>query len=131
MKHPNDLVITGTGVVTAQAVGLAAHWQLISEGRHKSSPSDYSLRQFKAAEHISDRRMLKGISVADAIGLAAIVNLCSDGALESDTYAPERVGLYVGAPPASLSSHEPYLEAMAATRGSDGRLCATDFGKAC
>ena len=110
MSHlPQDLVITGFGAVTASAVGLDAHRQLLESGAVKTAASDYSLASFKPGPHIADKRMLKAVSSVDAIGLAAIEGLAKDMGYKPGLYPAERVGLYVGAPPATSFDNEAYV----------------------
>src|SRR5690606_16381825 len=73
----------------------------------------------------------KAVSSADALGLVAIEGLKKEVKWEPRPYAPERTGLYVGAPPASAFDNEFYVDAMETTRGPDGRLDAGAFGEAC
>lgn len=128
-NQTDDVVVTSIGCVTKGAYGLAAHWQLAREGTVRTTAESYSLADFKAAPYLSDRRMLKAVSAADAIGLAAIEGAKKEFNAPSATYAPERIGLYVGAPPASAFDNAFYADAMDASRDADGRASIKAFGK--
>lgn len=130
-QSSQDLVVTGFGAVTAQAVGLDAHSQLLKDGATKTTTSEYSMAAFKPAPHITDKRMLKAVSPVDAIGLVAIEGLAKDMNYKPGLYPAERVGLYVGAPPATSFDNEGYVEAMNQAKDRDGRCSAKDFGKTC
>ncbi len=130
MNH-EEIVITGAAAVTSKAIGLEQVKQLALNGGQKSTADDYSLKDFKAAPHITDRRMLKAVSNVDAIGLAAIEGLCKDLGYRQGMYPAERIGLYVGAPPATAYDNEPYMEALAQANDRDGKASAGIFGKHC
>ena len=127
----NDVVITGCGAVSAAGFGLDAHWQRLGQEGRPLPRAARTLATFKAAPYLSDRRMLKAVSAADAIGLAALEGLVKDLGGRPNCYGADRVGLYVGAPPASVFDNEPYGEAMGAARGADGHCDVTAFGATC
>jgi 3-oxoacyl-[acyl-carrier-protein] synthase II len=128
----DDVVVTGLGMVTAGGAGLERHWELLRAGETKARAVDYSLASFQAAPHLSDRKLLKSVSKADAIGLAALEGLRKDAGFTAGTgYEAGRVGLYVGAPPASAFDNEPYVGAMEASRDGSGPCSIERFGETC
>lgn len=128
-NRADELVITGAGIVTSS--GYGDHWPVFRAGEEKTSAAAYSLSNFKAVPYLSDRRMLKAVSSFDAIGLAALEGLLKQMHFSHGLYAKERIGLYVGAPPASTFDNEPYVEAMEASRLADGQYSPSAFGKSC
>jgi len=84
---------------------------------------------FKAAPYLSDKRLLKAVSEADAIGLVAIEDLKKtfSESLQEDSY---RNGFYVGSPPASAFDNQFYFESMEAAR-RDGKSSVREFGATC
>ncbi len=129
-----EIVVTGVSAVTARAIGLEEIKGLLagqSVGSTDHDDSQYSLKDFKAAPHISDRRMLKAVSNVDAIGLAAIEGLCKDLGYKQGMYPAERIGLYVGAPPATAYDNEPYMDSLAQSKDREGKSSAALFGKNC
>jgi 3-oxoacyl-(acyl-carrier-protein) synthase len=128
-RHDHDVVITGLGTVTALGVGWDAQWAAMTQD--SGAALGRSLQEFQAAPHVTDRRMLKQVSKADAIGLAGIENLCKAIDYKQGAVAADRIGLYVGAPPASAFDNEPYMDAQQAARDSYGRPSVRAFGKTC
>ena len=124
----NSVFITATGVVTKKGVGLDAHSQYWTSEQPVSSGL-YELTGFKAAPHMSDKRLLKAVSEADAIGIVAIEDLKKSfaGSLQEDSY---RNGFYVGSPPASAFDNQFYFEAMEAAR-QGAKSSVTEFGATC
>ena len=126
MNHGlDDIVVTGMGIATARGFGLNAHWEMLRDGVEPCAETDYSMKAFDAAKHLPDRRLLKAISTVDAYGLAAIASLKAGTSLGSHTFDSERVGLYVGAPPASAFDNEYYADAIVAA-GEGG---VREFGR--
>ena len=93
MNTANDVVITGLGLVSGAGTGADAQMDLITG---KIARSERSLESFRAAAHLSDKRMMKAISHSDSIGLAAVELLRKDAGWETVKAAPERIGMYVG-----------------------------------
>jgi 3-oxoacyl-(acyl-carrier-protein) synthase len=129
------VVVTGVGAVHAKGTRVEEIKKAILGDQRLGSAAPghdkLDLQDFKAAPHITDRRMLKAVSNVDAIGLAAIEGLCKDVEYKQGTYPAERVGLYVGAPPATSYDNEPYMDALKASKDREGRVSATIFGKNC
>jgi 3-oxoacyl-[acyl-carrier-protein] synthase II len=128
MTLANEVVISARGFVTGAGVGTAAQMARISAA---PAAPELSLAAFKAAPYLSDRRMLKAISHADSLGLAAVEVLKKEAAWDAMQAAPERIGLYVGAPPAGASDNALYMDAQVAARDSDGRGTLAAFGRTC
>lgn len=126
-----EVVITGASAVTSKALGLNQIKELAKNGGQKATAEAYSMKDFKPAPHISDRRMLKAVSNVDAIGLAAIEGLCKDLEYKQGMYPAERIGLYVGAPPATSYDNEPYMDSLSQSRDREGRPSTVLFGKNC
>ncbi len=125
MTPSTELVVTGLGVVSSAGFGLPAHWQAVTDPVPRKA-EDYHINAIEVRDYISDRRMLKAISPLDGIGLAAIVGLKKHMQLSPGLYHPDRIGLYVGSTPSSLTSLEPYLDAM--RDGAHGFVSERDFG---
>lgn len=119
----DDVVVTGLGLVSGAGTGLTAQLDFLTG---KSGAATRSLAAFRAAPLLSDKRMMKAISHADAVGLAAIELLKNDADWESIPKTPERIGMYVGAPPAGASDNAYYMDAQRAAAGS-----IKAFGKTC
>lgn len=124
----NPVFITASGVVTNKGVGLDAHRQWWTSEQPVTG-ARYDMAGFKPAPHLSDKRLLKAVSDADAIGIVAIEDLKKTFAesLQEDAY---RNGLYVGSPPASAFDNQFYFESMEAAR-RDGKSSVTEFGATC
>ena len=124
----NSVFITASGVVTNKGVGLDAHrpWWTSEQSTNGST---YDMTGFRPAPYLSDKRLLKAVSDADAIGIVAIEDLKKSfaGSLQEDSY---RNGLYVGSPPASAFDNQFYFESMEAAR-RDGRSSVKEFGATC
>ena len=115
MSNANELVISGLGAFSSRGYGLDAHWHALTDPPENMRREDYFLSGVQIRDYITDRRMLKAISTLDGIGLASILGLKTDLKYEELSYDPYRVGIYVGSVPSSLTSIEPYLEAMSST----------------
>lgn len=122
----DDLVFTASGLVTAAGLGEATHWQRLSTG---NVVADSNLLGFNPAPHLPDRRVLKAVSRADAIGLAALGLLLRERNYKPGLYESERIGLYVGAMASSAFDNEPYMDAMQAAKGTDGQVDIVKFGQ--
>lgn len=123
----SDVVVSGLGVVTALGVGWDAQW--LAMCTDKKADQSRSLQDFQAAPHVSDRRMLKQVSKADAIGLVGLESLCQNVGFKPGGVSAERIGLYVGAPPASAYDNEAYCDAMEAAKDNYGRPSVRAFGQ--
>ena len=126
----DELVVTGLGAVTAAAIGSQAHWDCFQHlGKSPRSAEDYGLAQFKATEHVRDRRQLKSVSHADGIGLSAINGLITDSGYQVGYYSSERIGVYVGAAGATVADNDGYMDALIAATGPNGQVSSPRFGK--
>lgn len=126
----SDVVLTGCGMVTAGGFGLEQHWTMLLSGDLKKTREEYSLDGFQAAPYLTDRRMLKAVSKPDAIGLAALEGAAKAASLGPGKVDAARMGLYVGAPPASAFDNEYYVDAMQAAT-VNGKMSVREFGKTC
>jgi 3-oxoacyl-(acyl-carrier-protein) synthase len=139
--YPEDVVVTAIGVVTAGATTLDEAWaKVTAPAATAPTRQDRLLKGFPTAKHLADRRMLKAVSEADGIGLAAIEGLKTVLAFPTEAgkegastgpYDAWRMGLYVGSRPGSCSDNDSYLEAMEASRTKDGKLSEGGFGATC
>lgn len=123
-----SVYINAAGVVTTKGVGLGVHRPLWSQD-HEEEKISGNLLDFEPAPFLSDRRMLKAISEADALGLVAIEDLKKSfaGCLQEDA---GKNGLYVGSPPASAFDNRYYFESMnAAAKAGVGSI--EEFGATC
>jgi 3-oxoacyl-(acyl-carrier-protein) synthase len=127
-KH--EVVITAAGLLSGAGDSLEKHIDS-ALGRGAVRPvADFSMRDFKPAPYLSDKRTLKVVSKTDALGIAAVELLKKDAALAEGTYAAERVGLYVGAPPASPWNVEDYFDAIRKSQDPvSGEFSEHAFGK--
>ena len=126
----DELVVTGLGAVTAAAIGSQAHWERFQHpGKSPSAAEDYGLMQFKASDHVRDRRQLKSVSHADGIGLSAINGLITDSGYQVGYYQSERIGVYVGAAGATVADNDGYMDALVAATEPDGRVSSPRFGQ--
>ncbi len=128
MTTANDVVITGLGLVSGAGVGADAQLAFLAGpiGARKLSLTD-----FKPAPYFSDKKMLKAMSHTDAIGLAAVEMLKKDAGWGTIGVTPERIGMYVGAPPSGASDNAYYMEEQRAARDEQGKGSLAAFGKTC
>ena len=124
----SSVFITATGVVTQKGVGIDAHRAWWTSEQSVSS-GQFQMTGFEPAPYLSDRRLLKAVSNADAIGLVAIEDLKKtfSESLQEDF---SRNGLYVGSPPGSAFDNQFYFESMEAAR-KDGKSSVKEFGATC
>jgi 3-oxoacyl-[acyl-carrier-protein] synthase II len=128
--RPDDVVVTAIGAVMTGATTLDEAWaKVTAEPQAGATRADRLLKGFPTAKHLADRRMLKAVSEADGIGLAALEGLKKE--LGAPTYDAWRMGLYVGSRPGSCSDNDAYLEAMEASRDLEGKLSESGFGATC
>lgn len=124
----DDCVVTALGLVTSGAIGRQAAWALLERGER---PRELGLREFKAAARFVDRKFLRATSDCDAVALASLATMLESRGGFPTRYDAERVGLYVGASPASAQGNAPYVEAMLASRGGTQGASVRDFGRTC
>jgi hypothetical protein len=118
-RQPGELVITGLGVVTASGLGVAQTLLATltpSSDAASRPPPDRSLAAFRPHLHLTEKKMVKFLSHAGAIGLAAIEDLrrsCADLAVRPQTGdQADRLGLYVSAPAPYHSDRSNYKQAL-------------------
>lgn len=121
-------VVSALGVVTSGAIGRQALWSLLEKGER---PRELGLRDFKAAARFVDRKFLRATSNCDAFALTSIATMLESRGCSPTCYDAERVGLYVGASPASAQENSTYVEAMLASRGATQRSSVREFGRTC
>lgn len=126
---PEDVVITGLGMLTAQGLGLDINLRSFDEENNRKTQADYKVVGFNPAPHLSDRKVVKVVSHRDVLGLVAFEECIKKSALSSKTINPDRTGLYVGAPPSSCSDHHNYEEAIEASVDTYGVLNEKSFGE--
>ncbi len=120
----NEIVITAAGVLTASGDSVEKHVARLAVS--DCSAEKRALTGFQPAPYLTDRKTLKAVSPVDAFGLVALEQLKK--AADATEYDRKRVGLYVGAPPASPRSNENYFEAMRSSVGPTGTLSMRAFG---
>lgn len=124
----DDCVVTALGIVTSGAIGRQALWTLLERGER---PHELGLRDFKAAARFVDRKFLRATSDCDAVALTSLATMLESRGGFPTRYDAERVGLYLGASPASAQGNASYVEAMLASRGGTQRSSVRDFGRTC
>ena len=122
IKNGNEVVITGAGILTAAGDTLDQHIDQLINVVKKSNKEDYMLEgKIKPAKHLSDKRVMKVVSLTDAYGLVGIERAKTDAGIELDMHDTWKKGVYVGAPSRSSWSNENYFEAIRESIGSDGK----------
>lgn len=120
--------LNAAGIVTSYGVGLDSHRPLWCQDEPEQRLSG-DLSDFKPAPFLSDRRMLKAVSDADALGLVAIEDLKKSFSTNLHEDSAKK-GLYVGSPPASAFDNQYYFESMnAAAIAGTGSI--REFGATC
>ncbi len=128
-NKPNDIVITGLGMLTATGLGMDANLEAFDAPANKKNQEDYKVKGFNPAPHLSDRKVVKVVSHRDVLGLVAFEECLKNSGVSSQTINPDRTGLYVGAPPSSCSDHHNYEEGISAATDSSGVLHEKNFGE--
>jgi len=107
MNHPN-IAITGLGIVSPLGCGTAAHWEGVAAGRCGIGPIDLfdtsrhrtrlggQVRGFESRLP-AGAQALRHISRADRFALAAAAEALADAGDPHRHYAPERIGVILGA----------------------------------
>lgn len=126
---PNDIVITGLGMLTSNGLGMDANLETFHAPANKKTQEDYKIKGFNPAPHLSDRKVVKVVSHRDVLGLVAFEECLKNSGLSAQTIDPDRTGLYVGAPPSSCSDHHNYEEGITAATDSSGVLNEKNFGE--
>ncbi len=128
-KH-RDIAITALGMLTPAGYSKETNLSAIDDSEKiAKSREDFSLKSFKPAKVLSDRRMLKAVSYCDGLGLAAIEDLKNHPFFQS--YSPEKFGLYVGAQESAYHDNENYKRSMLETDDGRGKLKEKEFGVTC
>lgn len=128
-QSPQDIVVTGLGMLTAHGLGVDKNLQTFQEERTRHSQEDMQIKGFNPAPHLSDRKVVKVVSHRDVLGLVAFEECLKNAQLSAKTINPDRTGLYVGAPPSSCSDHHNYEEAITASADASGHLTEKNFGE--
>ncbi len=133
---PEEVVITGVGVVSPLGIGTDCYWQQMSAGRSGIGPVGSTdsatipvaaageVRDFDAKKFVTPRKNLKVMVRDSELGVAASVLACQDAGLSPGGIDPERFGVVLGADRISAplsDSEEPHRRCMV-----DGRF---DFGR--
>ncbi len=126
---PNDIVITGLGMLTATGLGLDANLDAFNAPAARKTQEDYKVKGFNPAPYLSDRKVVKVVSHRDVLGLVALEECLKSSGISAQTVNPDRTGLYVGAPPSSCSDHVNYEEGITAATDSAGVLNEKNFGE--
>ncbi|MFM8291569.1 MAG: beta-ketoacyl-[acyl-carrier-protein] synthase family protein [Planctomycetia bacterium] len=108
MSSPQDIVITGLGVVSPIGIGCGPFWDALAAGTSGIRPVDLfdssSLRvrfcgqvpDFDAKHYVRPRKSLKVMSREIQMGFAAADLAMADAGLAAGTLAPERFGVVFG-----------------------------------
>jgi 3-oxoacyl-(acyl-carrier-protein) synthase len=126
---PDDIVITGIGILTAHGLGFDKNMAAFGESQPLTTADDYKIKGFNPAPFLSDRKVAKVVSHRDVLGLVAFEECIKNAGISSQTVDPNRTGLYVGAPPSSCGDHVNYEEGISAATDSTGILSERRFGE--
>lgn len=133
---PEEVVITGVGVVSPIGIGKDCYWQQMSAGRSGVGPPSSidlgsipvvaagEVRDFDAKKFVTPRKNLKVMVRDSELGVAASVLACQDAGLNPGDIDPERFGVVLGADRISgplSDSEEPHRRCIV-----DGRF---DFSR--
>jgi len=109
MSFPNEVVITGVGVVSPIGIGVEAFWQSLCAGRSGVRPLELfdatalptrfggEVVDFDAKQSVRPRKSLKVMSREIQLGFAAADLASTHGALASGGVDPDRFGVIFGA----------------------------------
>lgn len=126
-RQKSPIAITGSGLLTGAGFGVEANWAETTSVDSGDGP--FSLKSFPVARHLSDRKLMKVVSLADAFGLAAFEQAMSSGGIVRGRIDPWTIGIYVGAQPSRLVDNENYNDAINETRSPEGRWSELKFGR--
>lgn len=127
-KKPEDVVVSGAGLLNSLGFGPTEVWKNSDAGRLKSR-AERSLAEFPVAKHLSDRKLMKVISLADAYGLATVEQCFRAAGLTKGALDPWRIGMYVGAQPSRVSDNDNYNDAIRETLDESGQFNELKFGR--
>ena len=128
-QKPEDIVVTGLGMLTATGLGAEMNVQSFEQDTTKKTAEDYKVVGFNPAPHLTDRKVVKAVSHRDVLGLVAMEDCLKNSNISAQTINPDRTGLYVGAPPSSCVDLHNYSEAVMASVDSYGVLNEKAFGE--
>jgi 3-oxoacyl-[acyl-carrier-protein] synthase II len=111
MASPQDVVVTGVGVVSPIGIGKEAFWTALREGRSGirglplftdpdpaiRMPFGGEVRDFDPKQYVRPRKSLKVMSRDIQLAFAAADMACVDAGLHEGTLDPERLGVVLGA----------------------------------
>jgi 3-oxoacyl-[acyl-carrier-protein] synthase II len=115
---PDEVVITGLGVVSPIGIGREAFWAALVQGRSgvrsiglfdaTAMPVHIGgeVTDFQPAAYVSKRKSLKLMSRDAQLGVAASTLACHDAGLVRGGVDPERLGVVMGADRVSLDLDE-------------------------
>jgi 3-oxoacyl-[acyl-carrier-protein] synthase-1 len=122
----DDVLIVGGSAFSSVGLGLKVHVAALVDG----APVDSCLGM-DTAQLLPERRLRQAVSLRDARGLATLVDALAESGYQPQSFQPERVGLFVGAPPCSPFDADPYQDSLAAARDEEGHVDLQVFGGAC
>lgn len=126
-----NLWISAIGFVTPAGNDLGTFLQAIAKEPIDRDPFEFTLKSFSPAKFLSNRRMMKNVAQYHGYGMAAIEFLKQATNWNGDDHDPFRVGLFVGAPPASVMDHSNYIEPVLQAREIDSGHVEYEFGATC
>jgi 3-oxoacyl-[acyl-carrier-protein] synthase II len=108
MPQPREVVITGLGVVCPIGIGAEAYWSSLCTGRSGIDwleelrgvklPFRFAgrVKDFDPKQYVQPRKTIKVMCHEIQTAFAAAGMAMSDGKLEKETIAPERLGVVLG-----------------------------------
>jgi 3-oxoacyl-(acyl-carrier-protein) synthase len=118
-----NIFLTGYSVLSWQGFGF--------ERRYEPSALDVvqKIKDVPLIQHLSDRKVFKVVSHRDVLGLVAFETCVKNSGIARADLNPDRVGMYVGAPPSSVIDTHNYDAAVAPCSNAYGELDARKFGE--
>ena len=140
MTIPQEIAITGVGVVCPIGIGTTAYWDSLSLGRSGVQhlhlydgctelpvPFGGAVADFDAKQYVRPRKSLKVMCRDIQLAFAAADLACVDGGIQQRRIDPERLGVVFGADMMNCDAEE----MIAAYRGcmDDGKFAFARWGQ--
>ncbi len=126
-----NIVVTGFGAVVPGSYGIENLNAAVKAEADAIARYDLRIEDFVPQKFLSDKRMMKALSRRDAVGLAAIEDCRKHAKIAEAGVAPERIGMYVGAPQSNSTDNHYYVDAIEQTKNIDGVYVERSFGTTC